>query len=392
MDENYVKNLQSVIDTTHFHSLHLNLLINDIFKFVHAVVTKLENYQQTFITQSTQILKNFYSYLESGIGSYAGAMTKNELYELFSKSALGMLNYKHIRKCCNMFWCFIKIILTELLYYFVCVDALGFYTPELEFELFKNNLNNGTDKIVLFFLDLEYGIDLNLLKLFIEYGIHATLDKYNANCKIINSKLLYNHIIRLTYFNCRSKTEDGRDSTKCGYNKEIINSACDMLSNFLSEEEQTQKLTDEIYPWTGHSISGIKESSHYFKFCNDNNLYNVSWMSGTTFELVMYMFVFFKFDEIKIKSLIILFLNFHILRGTHSVFEVVLGIYEVCKFLKSNKIEQYIILENILLSHIVTIDNQKYLVFDKFYFCETLLNGKILYDNILFWNLDQANL
>lgn len=384
MEKNFIINLDCILSITNLFADNLNITINKIFIIIDKIILKL---QLSEIPNQEIIINSFFECLNFGKGTFAGSMDKDEFYHLISKSHLNLLNYKHVRKCVNAFWCFIKKIVTEIIYYFICKSKIdnNFVCNLEDFEknvdtIIKMAVNfinqpNESDKNEIFLLNEE------LLFKLIKKGLKLTINKFGNFC-ILTADLLYKHILRFTHLEGRQKSEIFRNKNICGHKSDFLNASYDKIKMFLSENE---------IDWNGNFIFGIDENSSYHTFCKKNNLYNVSWLSGTTFELMLYALIFLNFkNEIEIKTLMILFLNFHIIRGTHSVFEVILAFYEINEELKSNLIffDAY---DKILLPHILKTNNKKIICFDKNLFAMDLFNIKLndcTSRKILMWDLE----
>lgn len=373
--------LMSVIKVSEMLKCNIEPLINRIFSSVLKIINKIqsENYSSKFTTI------HFFTSLEKGMGIFAGAMPRDEFFMLGKLSEENKLTIKHVRKCCNMLWCFVKYILTQLLFGFVSNGQ-----NKISFDLYKQNYSYGIDQLRLFLREI-CDINYDLLQHLITFGIGFTEFNYGKECVEITEKLLYEHIIRLTYTECRTKSTKERNLQKCGYDEVQLSQASIVISKYLSDEEKTQVLPNKKYPWSGDSIHGIISNTYYENFCKNHDIHIGSGLSGTTFEIVMYMFAIFNFQSHdEIQGILAFVFNFHILRGTHSVMEVVLAFYEINKHLLNHYQFDFINL-NKFLENVVSVDEngKKILKFTKSKLCEEFVLGNSdgNENNVLFYEL-----
>lgn len=357
--EDFIGSINSVSYCSELTGCDLKKLINNLFRLSNEIIIKLNNQNRIYI------IKKFIDTISCGIGDFAGAMTEDEFYLLCHKSQENKLSLNHCRKCCNVFWALCKTILSEILfdedetnillsYFFSTLEkrviTVKYFFPNLNESLFKEIMSDGISGI-----ELNYGIDEN---------------------RIINPKLLYEHIIRMTFLDARQISTKMRGNIAGGYDFHKLNCIHHFIMPLLTEEEKNQRKVFQQYPWTGVGINGIQKCE-YYNFCKDNDIYFVSGLSGTTFELMLWMIILFKFeDETLLKTIIMLFMHFHIFRGSHSVLEVVWGVYEINKYLNSKNDVAHINLKNIL-SRVCDKDKIKYSTD----LCYNLILGNVDIDN-----------
>jgi hypothetical protein len=303
----FVNMIDSVIKYSNILHYDVSDLINKLFVMSYEIITKL----------NSDLTKEFMIALRYGIGDFAGAMCETEYWDLCKLAKINCLTIRYCRKCCNMFWVLCKVVLTKILF----LDFSG-GLENILITTVKRTTPNFTNFDIMF-----PECNKEILSKIIWSGLNGIDNKFGKDEKReINADLFYRNVIRLSHSEPRHLNETDRDNLVCGYNKQFLESVCDKIMKFLTSEEISQIKPKEFFPWTGKSICGVKPTSDYYKFCKENNIYFVSGMSGTTFELAAYLIMLLRPTTTKeIKTMLIFFLNFHVLRGTHSAYEVILA-------------------------------------------------------------------
>lgn len=335
--QDFVESLQSVIKCSRELKDDVAILINKLFQISYKTIEKLKK-EKRF-----GIVSKFMQTLEHKIGEYAGAMTDGEYYFLCEMANHNLLTIKHCRKCCNMFWAMCKIIFTSVIF-----EGVAETSAEILISDFMTNLDIGLYSFQQFFSDiLDNDINTVLLQQTILEGFAGIEQNFGFDAeRKITKELFYNHVIRMTFLEPRFNLTFVRDESISGYHPHKLSSVSDFILMHLTDEEISQTMPGEHFPWKGKSICGVKAGSEYAKFCFDNGIYSVSGMSGTTFELMLYMLILLNpTNKQTIISIMLFFLNFHVLRGTHSVLEVVLAFYHINNYIENDTLND--ILSNV---------------------------------------------
>lgn len=357
MQDNFIKSLESLQLCVDENSDNIADLINKIFKLTDTVIIKLLDNKKFYVVN-----KFFYT-IEKGIGKFAGAMTYAEFCYLRQLALENLLTIKHCRKACNVFWALCKVFIT-----YIFLDGLGNAVDNIRIDIVKENINNGMINLDRYFHD----IDVKLIKKIFVDGINLTEEIFGKEIVVeTNTDLFYKHVVKCSYLEGRIKSTKLRGNHG-GYSADILNSVYTYIQPLLSDEEMSQQLPDEKYPWTGENIIGITEG-YYLDFCLKNNLYFVSGISGSTFELMLYMIALFKpKSEQEYKTIMLFFLHFHVIRGSHSVLETVMSFYEVNNYLTNvPEIERHHLTK--LITNIIHMNTLRHST----KLCEELINGVI---------------
>lgn len=303
---------------------------DDIIKIMKNIIINIRDALEN--TTNKIIRKKYFDNLKKHMGDFAGAMFEDEFYEIYNLCVSNNINLKYIRKVFNAFWVFSKIFVTHTIY--ESIKTKNLVTP----IYIKNNVQDICDDVYDNFKKINFTINKELLKCVIKDGISIIFNPFSPD-RHISVDHLYLSIIKMPFIGSRYKNNLQRCDKTIGYNKEYMNSVYDIIKSELLESEKNQVVENNLYPWTGLSVYGVKSSCDYYKYCKKNNLYFVSGRSGSSFELfIMYLILFpnIMYDEKSLRALIVFLINFHVVRGTHSVLEVVLAICDVCEYLGKN--------------------------------------------------------
>lgn len=297
---------------------------NDIVMFINKLFNLCDNIIQKLLENNKyDIIEKYYLTISNGIGKYAGSMSSIEFDRLCNLSKNNLLTLKHCRKCFNAIWAICKICLSNIF-----LEPYQKLNENIKFDVIKNNIDIGLNNLLNYFPNSN----IELIKNIFENGIKNTFSKYD-NIHETNESLFYTHIIRMSHLEGRQKSFLIK-----GQNKSNIqfNNFDEYISNLLSDEEQKQILPNNIFPWTDSQICGISEG-YFFDFCIDNNVAFISGISGTTFELMLYIISFLNLtNENDYKTTMLFFLHFHTTRKSHAVIEIIMAFYEINKYLIDN--------------------------------------------------------
>jgi hypothetical protein len=314
---------------------------------------------------------DFIKALGKHIGEFAGAMDESEFNQLVLIANENNLQIHHIRKVFNAFWVLCHTILPFLVFSGIAKDK-----HTIRLDDFVKNIDLGINNLSKYMHDLlPDPININVIKHVIMDGLTTITDPRDPD-RIITQNHLYSHVIKMTYIGSRLKNTTERDSNVCGYRNNEMNSASDIISEYLSKEEKFQVKPGNIFPWNGNSIFGVNMLSYHSTFCTSNNIYFVSGRSGSTFELMMLILIIFPSygKNLKLmKGLLMYFIHFHVIRGTHSILETILAFYDIIEYLQIIENKDYISLELIMFPFIVG----KTLIINKNTPCENLLTGQL---------------
>lgn len=371
MDKYYENDINSVISVTSILMSEINEVINIIFLLCGNSIEKIDN----------NIKLIYFNKLEKHIGEYAGAMDKDEFYTLYMKSKNNTLNITHIRKAYNAFWTLSSTIIPYIIFSGTSSEK------SMLLNDFILNIKNGILNFDNFMKSIDVDIDKELLEVILLNGLYHIIDPNDNNRKITIDHF-YKHVIKMMYIGTRYKSTifKERDNSKCGYNNDVILSKYNKIKSYFSVEENNQIISNNKFPWSGIFINSVNKNSYYYEFCNNNKIYYVSGRSGSTFELMMLFLVLFPhycWNRKLMNGLMMFFIHFHVIRGTHSILEVLLSFYDIVEYYIINKF-RCASLESIIHSHI----EGNAIIFSKSHICENII-FETKYDDILKYSLEE---
>ena len=290
------------------------------------------------------IIEFFRFVLTNSTGSFAGSMTYTEFQDICTN--VDGITIHHARKIMNIFWAFCKVIMSPVILSGVTNDA------QIDLVDFIPNIDKGIKNLCDVCVDCGM-IDSDLLKHIIRDGCIAVY--VPGETRMLNNPRFYGNVIKMQYIGSRNKIlkERSADTTKImGYRiNEMRMVDKHIRDNYLcsSETELLKSCSGENQirlPWDGKQILAPMADSHYFKYFSSQNLYFVSGRSGTTFELMMMMMILLPSINIHgekdkdhtrktMLNVMMFFLHFHILRGSHSAFEVFMAFCDIYEYLSS---------------------------------------------------------
>ena len=329
---NFIKLYISVLKESRTVNGNPSYLVNYLVKYSEHVLKRLKDHKkETLITDfKTQI----------GGSLYAGSMTNNEL-ELFQiLASKDKLNTKYVRYAYNILWALIGKVISPLIFEGCVINTSHWTDEEVPIYLIRANIDNGMDYMIRV-LGMD-GVNKQLLKAIIEDGLYAidTSQHYEKRCngkKVMNCNDMYYHVMKMMYIGSRPIQMKDRDITTTGYNEEYMNWVSVLSAYILSDNEKKLAVTNNrIYPWGCRNIYNVSQKSDYNASCKQRNIYVGSGRSGSSFELLIMLIILFPDlckDTDKMKKTLMLFINFHVLTGTHSVFECVLSFIDVMDYI-----------------------------------------------------------
>jgi hypothetical protein len=336
------------------------------------VIAKIDHIGKQDILFS-QTVDLYFKLLEEGIGEMAGAMTKTEFYVIFS--SIETVTITHIRKIFNAFWVLCKVVIPFLIYY-----GVNNKCNEMRLDMFTKDIHKGVMFISNFMKDF-INIDETLLYHVLSDGLNAVTNNEDPDRKITISHF-YVHVIKMIHIGTRFKSQSERQNIMSGYNYGFMNSVGYVITKYLTDEEKTQISPRQIFPWTDKFIYAPDSSSHYYKFCKTNEIYFVSGRSGSTFELMTLILIFFSDigkNRNKMLSLMMYFIHFHITRGTHSILEVLLAFYDIIEYFQVRSIYMYQSLSDIMSPFL----KENKLIINKTTSVTDLISGKLSHSDEL---------
>lgn len=348
---NFIDQIISIEKVCTCYKNEINCVINLIGNHMIDVLEKIKNIHN-------DLYNEFIRKITLPSLDYVGSMTISEFNQFCIDCKNNCLTINNSRNIVNMLWCFIKIIISNIIF-------IGATSKQDENYLtFKSNIENGV-KYLQTFID----IDSQLLLTIINEGFDKMELKFGIeNIKLINSNQFYKYIIRLSMLEPRILADLQKTEHKSNFVVDQIYQQSEIFrsvtNKYFLQSELSYIEKFNILPFAGSMIGSVNVNTNYYRFCTINSIYNVCGLSGSTFELMMYILMFKminKNDQIHLKSLMALFLHFHLTRGTHSDLEV------VCAFEKLIIWYPYL---NPLCSHIIQNNT---IVFNKGRLSENLL-------------------
>lgn len=374
--KNFIDNFVNVVETTKQMENEIVNLLEKIKNLINNTLNKMKMYN--FVKP----IDDYYRLLTSGIGEMAGAMTLEEIDEIFSES--NNISIKHIRKIFNAFWAYCKVIITFLIFY----GTVG-NVESKKLKDFAANYHNGISFFENFVKDF---ITPNILLLthIVQDGLVRVLDPTDPN-RIITQSHLYMNIIKMPYIGTRQKMQSERDvGNTSGFNIKFLNSVENLIIDHLTDHERKQIIHPNKFPWNGNFVYKPSDTSYHSIFCKNNDMYYVSGRSGSTFELMTHMMILFQ-DEMNgnfISSIIMYYIFFHVTRGSHSVIEVVLAFYDICEYINKKNISHEVKGYDELLHILSPFLFEKAIIFHKTNLAHELINGITIYDACEFVKYD----
>jgi hypothetical protein len=292
-----------------FHDFYINLAQvlefcvladapNDIMSGIHKRCVE----GMSIVKNPNVHIGDFFETIGMGRGDFAGVATMDQFYTMTDGDSV------NVRRFCNMFWAYVKCIFT------------GIFCEDTTLDLLIDKIF--VDKTDAFIQNKKQMVNMILSNQLGQRDMNIMLTTPKRN--------VYAELFRLSNSIPRSEILSIRDLTVSGYNKTYMESVSDSILPLLDSSEVLDGHEHECYPWTGKSIYGVKDSSSYATWCSINKIYYVSGMSGTTFEVVIWLILFL--DDITVEvfeSIIKIMLHFHVLRGTHSVLEVIMSLMHI---------------------------------------------------------------
>ena len=338
MNIDYIQQLTSISNITSHYINDVTNIINIIGKYIFDILQKIKYLHEDLYLE-------FIKKITTNSKDYVGYINESELEIFLDDCNNCRLTICNSRNIINMLWSFIKIIVSNIIFIGTTENL------EEDYIFLKSNIDIGINYLKTF---INFNSDLltNLInkgfyELELEYGIE--------NLQTINRHQFYKYIIRLSFLEARKIADLQKSDTESGFIADkMFDFTYDIINKyFLNYELNDFNKLNKIFPFSGNFIGNVNVNTNYYRFCTINNLYSVCGLSGSTFELLMYVFMFGivdQFDEIQLKSTLILFLHFHLIRGTHSDLEVVCAFEKISKwFPELNSILSTIITNNMIV-------------------------------------------
>lgn len=369
---NFNVSLSDVLCSTSLLNNDIVKLLKCISSFVSYVIMKIDNIGKQDILFS-QTIDLYFKLLEECIGEMAGAMTKTEFYIIFS--SIENITIIHIRKIFNAFWVLCKVIIPFLIYY-----GVNNKCNEMRLDMFTKNIHNGIIFVSNFMKDFT-NIDEMLLCHVLSDGLNAVTNNEEPDRKITISHF-YTHVIKMIHIGTRFKSQNERQNIISGYNYDFMNSISHIITKYLTDKEKTQISPQQTFPWTDKFIYAPDSSSHYYKFCKTNTIYFASGRSGSTFELMTMILIFFPDigkNRTKMLALMMYFIHFHVVRGSHSILEIFLAFYDIIEYFQARSIYAYQFLSDIMSPFL----KENKLIINKTNPTKDLISGTLSHSNEL---------
>lgn len=328
-------------------------VVNMINKIGYYIVTSLDKIKDVHCDIYTNFLLKITTFDEN----YVGTIELMDIDNFYFKCKNNMLTINNIENVMNMLWCFIKFIVSDIIF-------IGVTSQENEnYEKFKSNINNG-----ILYLKLFMNFDENKLHILI-CECFSKMEIMYSDIKTINKNQFYKYVVRLSLLEARIISDGQRSNPNPNLN---LNKKHE---NYEIDQINLQKYTTKFKK----NIGSLNTETNYYKFVTINDIYSVCGLSGSTFECMMYTLIFNIVDQSyqnEIISNMILFELFHLTRGSHSDLEI------VCAF---EKISKYYSCFDNLLKNVV---NCNYIVFNKGKLSENLFFGYTFEENKLRYRIE----
>lgn len=327
---NFIRIYLSVLKLSNTKKGNPSYIVNHIIRFSQHVTETLYDACREDLTE------DFYCAIQ-GDFTYAGSLTSNDLRLLQQKAKNNELDQTHLRYAYNVLWALIGKVICPLIFQGCVSGGLYHKNEKISMDIIKHNIENGIDHMIciLNLINVNKEILLVVMKDNLR-ALEAILEKHNFQ-KEMSCSDMYNHIIKMIYIGSRPIQVRDRDIYKPGYNEEYMKRVGFLSEYFLCEnEKELAKFHKKEFPWGKRDIYGISSTSSYYKMCQRNGLYIGSGRSGSTFELLIMLIVLFpdifkKVDDVR--KILMFFVNFHMLTGTHSVLECLLSFSDVIKYM-----------------------------------------------------------
>lgn len=342
---NFIDQVISIDKVCIYYKNDIDSIINLIGKYIIDTLEKIKNVHNDLYNEF--IIKITQQSLD-----YAGSMTISEFNQFCVECKNNCLTINNSRNIINMLWSFIKVVVSNIIF-------IGVTSKQDENYLtFKNGIKNGI-KYLQTFMNFN---DQLLLSVITEGFDKMELSFGTENIHTINCNQFYKYIIRLSLLEPRIVADLQKAERQSGFIVDKIYKQSEIfrliINKYLLHTELTYTENFDTVPFTGSMIGSVNVNTNYYRFCAINNIYNVCGLSGSTFELMMYVLMLDMVNihnKIHLKSLMALFLHFHLIRGTHSDLEV------VCAFEKLILWHPYLkqTCNNILLDGVIVFNKGK---------------------------------
>jgi hypothetical protein len=314
----FIRQFLSIERVCDVYKLEIENIINLIGKYINNTLEKIKNVHNDLYEEFIRKITTFN--LE-----YTGSMTKIEFYDFYFKCKNNMLTINNSRNIINMLWSFIKIIVSNIIFIGTTKNI------DEDYITFKSQILNGINYLGIY-MDFDQTLLHKIINdCFQRLELHFGIE----NVKTINQNQFYKYVIRLSLLNPRLIADQQKCDKPSGFIIDKIYQSSDTfrlaINKYFLETELDYINRTGLLPFVGSAIGSVNVDTNYFRFCSINNIYSVCGLSGSTFELMMYVLIFNICDndnQENLKGLMALFLHFHLMRGTHSDLEV------VCAFVK----------------------------------------------------------
>lgn len=316
MFRDFISQLECVDKICKLHEENINFTINFVTKKIVVCLNKVK-------TIYPNIYAEFLNQTSNESFEYAGHMNETEFKLFCINSINGNLTIKNSRNLINVLYGFIKIVITKIIFIGITSEnTINYLKFKLSIEKGVNHLSE--------FICINKQI---LLKVMYE-GFDSLESLFGIeNIKTISISQFYKYIVRLSLLEPRQisdqqKINDGSGFVLKTYYKDLCIS--NIINKYFLPHELEYINDKHELPFGGSAIGTLNKNTNYYRFCTINNIYHVCGLSGSSFEMGMYLLLLD--DEINLKYLIIIFVQFHLMRGTHSDLEVFMAFEKLKKY------------------------------------------------------------
>lgn len=325
--EDFLMQLVSIDKICDYFKSDIDSVINGIAQYIKNALEKIKNVHN-------DLYEEFKQKITTPNYEYAGAISSDKFETFFDQN----LTIKNSRNIINFLWSFIKIIVSNIIFIGISGEK-----EEENFEHFKQKINEGINYLQTFMT-----IDKQAFEKIINEGLFV-IEKTFGNVETINKNQFYKYVIRLSLFDARIHADKQKSKKSSGF----------VIDKFYSESESVRLTLNKYFneseieyineynqlPYNKGTIDATNYNTNYGRFCLINNIYHVSGFSGSTFELFAYCMLFgFGINKTQIHALIAIFLQFNLMRGTHSDLEVICVIVKLSEhFLQLSNVIQNVV-------------------------------------------------